>query len=150
MLASDVLPDARTTASMRAVIGCQEKRMEQLDDEIAFLECRICELQAQKTILEQRCNVNKAILAPIRRLPPEILIEIFLRCVSVQSHTELYSQISPTAAPFLFTKVCSRWRRIALSWPRLWTVCYGRPADLRHSLPFWLSHSGSVPIDVHI
>ncbi|KAF8588063.1 hypothetical protein K439DRAFT_1385101 [Ramaria rubella] len=53
-------------------------------------------------------------------------------------------------SPLLFMRVCSRWRRIAISSPCLWTICHGSSKQLCHALPLWLSNSSSLPIDVAV
>ncbi|KAK7040068.1 hypothetical protein R3P38DRAFT_3469788 [Favolaschia claudopus] len=60
-------------------------------------------------------------LSAIKRFPPEILIMIFLFCRDLDiSSNEIYTTIHPNQAPMLLTRICSRWRQIALKTPRLW------------------------------
>ncbi|KAJ7654499.1 hypothetical protein DFH06DRAFT_516006 [Mycena polygramma] len=62
-------------------------------------------------------------LAPIARLPPEILADIFVRCVPTTINT-LYTDFSWLNA----TRVTSRWRTIALECPDFWsTLLFSRP-----------------------
>lgn len=56
--------------------------------------------------------------APIRRLPPELLAQIFFESVSVGD----LDNLNPTACPLVLSHVSRRWRAIALSTPLLWTT----------------------------
>ena len=86
----------------------------------------------EKTLLEQSfqksiqvLNARRNTLAPISRLPPETLAEVF-------------SFLSPSATthPFrskwiCFSHVCRRWRETALNYPRLWScIIFSDPAPV--------------------
>ncbi|KAJ7917527.1 hypothetical protein B0H13DRAFT_323967 [Mycena leptocephala] len=59
-------------------------------------------------------------LVPIASLPPEILADIFVRCVPTSMHGDL-SWLN-------VTRVCSRWRDVALGCPDFWsTLVFSRP-----------------------
>lgn len=60
----------------------------------------------------------KRVVHPIRRLPPEILAEIFNFHVS---SLQPDSSLNPREGPWLLSQICSQWRRVALSLPRLWS-----------------------------
>jgi hypothetical protein len=68
-------------------------------------------------------TLHMALVAPIKRLPPEVLSEIFLHCIDTDS-SDLHNErdLAPRLdkAPLLLGSVCSRWRSISLSTPRLW------------------------------
>ncbi|KAJ6595071.1 hypothetical protein DFH09DRAFT_887300, partial [Mycena vulgaris] len=66
----------------------------------------------------------KGVLSPIRRIPPEILAEIFLNCRQNSRASEFYSITDPSEAPLLLGRVCSSWRVIAHGTPRLWDALY--------------------------
>ncbi|KAK7002211.1 hypothetical protein R3P38DRAFT_2557298 [Favolaschia claudopus] len=60
-------------------------------------------------------------LSSIRRFPPEILSIIFVFCRDLDvSSTGVYTTTHRKLAPMLLTRICSRWRQIALDTPRLW------------------------------
>ncbi|KAJ7140571.1 hypothetical protein C8R43DRAFT_830219, partial [Mycena crocata] len=62
----------------------------------------------------------KAIISSIRRIPPEILAEIFLFCVDPVKLRSDYSIDSPRQPPLLLCHVCALWRAVAVNTPRLW------------------------------
>jgi hypothetical protein len=62
---------------------------------------------------------NKAIISPLRRMPPEILCETFL--LTLPSRVQEAAFASVHDSPWVLTQVCSRWRAIAISTPFLWS-----------------------------
>lgn len=100
-----------------------------------------------------------ATLAPIKRLPPEILSEVFERCLdTMNSGVSLSITARNKEAPLLLARVCRSWRAIVHGTPRLWrdifvNVCDGRYSDeiRRDALPVlqtWLEHSGGLPLNL--
>lgn len=97
-----------------------------------------------------RCNIALA-PGPIRRLPPELLSEIFRYCLP------RYCQPNPASAPLLLCRISSLWRNVAHNtrnlWNRLDFTCRRKPGlkpfiQLLPSCGFpipplhnWLSHS---------
>ncbi|KIM43023.1 hypothetical protein M413DRAFT_394032, partial [Hebeloma cylindrosporum] len=83
-----------------------------------------------KRLKERRADIQKSIdtynhvLSPARRLPPDILREIFYHCLPDDHNPTM----SAKEAPVLLTRVCSTWRAIALTSPPIW-------ARLHISLP---------------
>ena len=91
-----------------------------------------------------------ALLSPVRRLPPELLGEIFELCLPRNYHKKDAHQ-----AVMLPSHVCSHWRSVALSIPRLWSkiVLYvsDRVVELRTALVIaWLSRSGGSPLSISL
>src|ERR1700733_15289970 len=65
------------------------------------------------------CNYRQmlvTLLSPIRRLPPELLGEIFRYCLPQNYHEK-----GDHKAVMLPSHVCKHWRDVALSTPTLWT-----------------------------
>ncbi|TDL16194.1 hypothetical protein BD410DRAFT_707447, partial [Rickenella mellea] len=53
---------------------------------------------------------------PIKRVPVEIISNIFIHCLPADS----YAVPVKDKAPINVSSVCNRWREIATSTPRLW------------------------------
>jgi hypothetical protein len=99
-------------------------------------------------------------LSPARRLLPDILQEIFVRCLP----TGGYSAMSRMDAPLVLGRVCREWRDIAYSTPSLWSAIHiAIPKDssyvLMHTcshatrmraIQDWLSRSGICPLYISI
>ncbi|KAJ7447302.1 hypothetical protein B0H11DRAFT_2082899 [Mycena galericulata] len=67
--------------------------------------------------------IRDRVKSPVRRIPPEILAEIFKFCVknSLLLGRD-YSIDNPRVAPLVLSHVCSLWRAIAIKTPRLWDL----------------------------
>ncbi|KAJ4466994.1 hypothetical protein J3R30DRAFT_3250423, partial [Lentinula aciculospora] len=104
----------------------------------------------QKT-LEAYIGDLRCAVSPIRRLPPEILSDIFkyvccnyvgVNCISKEKMS------LPTVA---LSHVCTRWRRIVESTPSLWTSITLKHAT-KYVSSYWLetflSTSRSSPLDL--
>ncbi|PBK93466.1 hypothetical protein ARMGADRAFT_893044, partial [Armillaria gallica] len=66
-----------------------------------------------------------ALISPVRRLPPEILAEIF-GWVLESNHWPLSLKLNK--GPWFLGRICSQWRHVVNSTPRLWTtfrIVYG-------------------------
>ncbi len=74
-------------------------------------------LDAEKKSMEDALAVYERVLAPVRRLPPEILMEIFTWTRNSQS----YHAHRMKGSPWVVSHVCKTWRAAALSCPELWT-----------------------------
>ncbi|KIM76328.1 hypothetical protein PILCRDRAFT_36243, partial [Piloderma croceum F 1598] len=87
-----------------------------LDGEITHLNAVLDGLTRKHDALQTYAHLHTALVAPIRRLPPEVLSKIFLR----YNDENNVPYIRLNKAPLLLGSMCSRWRTIALSTPRLW------------------------------
>ena len=92
------------------------------------------------------------LVSPIRKLPIEILQEIFIACLPT-AHNPVSSRWEP---PILLTQICSSWRIIAHATPQLWKSIHIRVdfpcgAD-RHSeaLQEWLTRSVAYPLNISV
>ncbi|KAJ7643760.1 hypothetical protein FB45DRAFT_999104 [Roridomyces roridus] len=90
--------------------------------ELAQLDALISQLTAQRASLQAAIDPHRALLSPIRRIPEDILREIFVFCLP--DHDAL---IEVTAAPMLLGRIYGLWRRVAYSTPRLWSSVYIPP-----------------------
>jgi len=88
----------------------------QANDDVLQIDAEIQRLQARREQVQSSIDIYNIILSPVRRLLPDILQEIFYHCTS-----QPYPILSATEAPMLLTRVCSLWRSVALSSPRIWT-----------------------------
>lgn len=97
-------------------------------------------------------------LFPINRLSPDILAEIFTFCPPRLGECSYLSTTSRLTAPLLLCNVCSSWRALAVSTPRLWQTLdlivdlYAKPTldpeFLVSGIRTWLGRSGSLPLTI--
>ncbi|KAJ7849592.1 hypothetical protein B0H13DRAFT_1573960, partial [Mycena leptocephala] len=100
------------------------------DDKLARLRAQI-ELPEQEPLeqekLEQKraslatdLSRNAAILSPLRRMPPEILSEIFTLTLPSDRAVVERGKIDLRDSPWMLTRICGRWRTVALASSSLW------------------------------
>jgi hypothetical protein len=106
-----------------------QKDLVSRSEELARLNERIRELSAQRDEIQVYIDSHKALISHPRRLPPDIVREIFIACLP----TGRNAVMSAREAPLLLCRIYSTWRTIALSTPRLW-------ASLHVSVEFVLSN----------
>ena len=112
------LNDARNHLStqqdaVRRLTGEIDGAEEELDRIVRTSRLAIEELQRERAAVEEQLMATLAYLAPIRRLPRELLAHIF---------TTIFDEY-PCCA-WVLSAVCSVWRRQVLAMPSLWSkVC---------------------------
>ncbi|KAF9003940.1 hypothetical protein BDQ17DRAFT_1355163 [Cyathus striatus] len=111
----------------------------------------------------QKSRALRSLSSPIRRVPPEILSEIFLYCLPPVR----FVRPSSREGPLLLTQVCGAWREVALSIPRLWASLEVRSDLCTSSEPtadyeqrslhnvvsmmkLWLSRAGNCSLSLSI
>jgi Leucine-rich repeat (LRR) protein len=110
---------APSIAEIRERIEREEAKMALLERQRTAEECALRETTAQKIAnweqrradLDKEIENDKGFIAPIRRLPFELLSEIFV-------------QFGAGNNPWPLTKVCRSWRTVALRSPRLWAQIF--------------------------
>ncbi|KAF7294610.1 F-box domain-containing protein [Mycena indigotica] len=86
-----------------------------------------------------------SVLAPIRKLPPEILQAIFLACLDHK----------PNVIP-ITGQICQHWRKITISTPELWSnISVGRTRFMAHEkyqdlAALFLERSSNLPLSISL
>ncbi|KAJ6463152.1 hypothetical protein C8R47DRAFT_1225269 [Mycena vitilis] len=115
----------------------------------------IPEATGERHVLAERVQRYTAVLSPIRRMPPEIMCEIFSWTLP---HTRRGTGgIVTTVAPWYLGQISTRWREIALALPSLWSSItilhrtYYSPVkpSLLPMVEAQLIRSADEPLDVH-
>jgi hypothetical protein len=123
---------------------CQLKKLE---SEITRLKALLDELEHERAPLLKK-EINRR-FPPILRLPHELSAQIFTTAFPENSRNTWRS-----ATPLVLGKVCSTWRRIAWSTPRLWnTISLRRPQYSSVHIELlgeWLERSGQCLLYIHI
>ncbi|KAF7325521.1 hypothetical protein MKEN_00401200 [Mycena kentingensis (nom. inval.)] len=128
-------------------------------DEEGALEHEIDELSIALRTLhdilsEQRreSRVLAHLLAPIRRIPAEILAEIFAACVLIERADLGGHAYASDArwAPLRLAQVSSEWRSVAFASPQLWTEPVFQAFEPDRVLQMYLTYSGALPLDVSV
>ncbi|KAI0264609.1 hypothetical protein BC834DRAFT_924502 [Gloeopeniophorella convolvens] len=144
--ASSLADARRLLDESHASLGDLDRKIEaaeaQLAQIVAESRCAIQQLQRDRTALEEKITQTRAYMSPIRRLPSELLRHIFI--INFEEY--------PCCA-WILSSVCSRWRRLALSMPKLWSKIrlVTTPNTSADTIRLWLERSGSrTPLDIEI
>ncbi|KAJ2916955.1 hypothetical protein MD484_g3457, partial [Candolleomyces efflorescens] len=95
-------------------IGDIDKGIEQLEDSLAALKA---EREANKIFIQN----HQAMVAPIKRLPPDILSTVFLACLPTVAVGSTETPMGPDHPAVVISHVCRRWRSLAFDTPLLWS-----------------------------
>jgi F-box-like len=129
-------------------ISSAQADISQLDGEIYRLQALLDGLIHKRDTLQTYTRSHTALIAPIGRLPPEILSEIFLHCRDPKKRRL-------DKVPLSLGSVCSRWRTIALSTAQLWASFaltieskYLRSDEMLAKT--WLARAGTCPLTIRL
>ncbi|KAJ6483098.1 hypothetical protein C8R45DRAFT_904414, partial [Mycena sanguinolenta] len=127
------------------------RRLAELDLAICDFGPSLSKLIKEKTEVQKRLDDYKY---PVLTLPNEIVDQIFVHFVPV------YPDAPPligTYSPNKLTKICRKWREVALATPALWRAI--QLTTERSAMPIervnqisevWLGRSGSRPLSIDI
>ncbi|KAF5353518.1 hypothetical protein D9756_008021 [Leucocoprinus leucothites] len=151
-------PTSEQTAAIKISLEQGALKLQDLEDEVSRLQDLSDKLSLEKQALTTFVDSHAALLSPSNRLPPDILQEVFYHCLPT-THNAI---MSITEAPLSLGRVCSRWRQIVYSTPKLWTSIHivasttpsikPRPVDLARmdAISSWLSRSGVLPLSISL
>lgn len=148
------VPYGADAEAIQEDIADADSELERLQDEITLAMARVRQLKNQRRPIQSYIKLREAIFAPIRQLPTEILLEIFLIASPSVS-------ITATAGfPWKLGHVCGRWRDVVLSSPILWScIDVGFPdkqisnrmgVQACNVLKLCLARSGQHPLSIHL
>ncbi|KAJ3850959.1 hypothetical protein EV368DRAFT_66155 [Lentinula lateritia] len=155
ILNTNYLPSHAQRREIESFLFGPQQELSRLETEILRVRVILDDLQSQRAEVRQYVKIHRGLLAPIRRLPVEVLTEIFVLCLS----TERYPVRSLREAPLLLTMICRHWREVTLKSPSLWNSLHiFLPHDLakeavtlrERGVDQWLTRSGSLPLSLSL
>ncbi|KAJ6568911.1 hypothetical protein B0H19DRAFT_938619, partial [Mycena capillaripes] len=120
---------------LASTISTISEQLARYENEIPRLRAQLEQAEADCAALKEHYDAVRSLLAPIRRLPSEVLVQIFRGCEdppdedpdTVEPATEdpdssLHNQMARLARQPLLTlsQVCIRWHGIVMGTPTLW------------------------------
>ncbi|KAF8193255.1 hypothetical protein K438DRAFT_1829361 [Mycena galopus ATCC 62051] len=129
----------KNASSLAEKIRAAEATLAQI---VAEAQVAIEDMLREKETLEETIVQTRAYLSPIRRLPGELLRELFMWCF--EDH--------PCCA-WVLSSVCTTWRQQALLIPRIWSKIrlFTNQSSSPDTIRLWLERSGpTVPLDIEI
>ncbi|KAJ7913904.1 hypothetical protein B0H13DRAFT_2003971 [Mycena leptocephala] len=161
-LGTNYCPKDEEVVEIKGLLILPTLRLKLLDDEIADLQQAIDELARERRGLRAYVEAHQALISPFRRLPVDLIQEIFLACMPTHRNCVM----SASEAPVLLGRICSSWRVISISTPRLWSrvhVVDPTPPDRPTSTLYeeklaqrlettktWLARSGQCPLSISL
>ncbi|KAF6763768.1 hypothetical protein DFP72DRAFT_745097, partial [Ephemerocybe angulata] len=152
-------PDAKQAHQIQAYLNAPRNELAVLDAEVDAAERALNALRTKQARLRRHIAAHEALVHPIRRIPDELLQEIFQHCLP----TRHMPTLSNRSAPILLTRVSRPWRALAFGTPTLWTSLHipiprGRSeadhialTEARHAgVAWWFSRTGHIPLSISL
>ncbi|KAJ7472641.1 hypothetical protein FB451DRAFT_1089526 [Mycena latifolia] len=152
-LHTNAVPSDAECQRIHELLAGPRREVDEITDEIERLQTLINELTGKRAHLAGFIDAHLALVSPTRRLPEDVVAEIFT--ASLPSHRN--AVMSGGESPLLLCHVCRVWRRLALLTPRLWTTLHivapdtpSKLLEIDKCIDAWLSRSGSLPLSISI
>ncbi|KAJ7267396.1 hypothetical protein C8J57DRAFT_1327614, partial [Mycena rebaudengoi] len=144
--------DAECQRILELLKGPREQSAE-LTLQIARMQQSLNDLIRKRDELQSFIDAHLALVSPVRRLPDDIVREIFVGTLP----SDRNCVFSATEPPLLLGRICQTWRATALSTPRLWASLHiaapsssPRLEQVNGMVDTWLSRSGALPLSLSI
>ena len=145
-LGTHLVPSLVEANSIRDKVSCAEEDLREVEQEIRVQDTVLNRLSCKRNELSRSIENHKALLSPVRRLPDEILAEIFMYCLLP------YGSIVNEGTLRLLAQISSRWRAVALSTQVLWSFIFvggkSTTQGCLANLTLQLERSGTHPLTV--
>ncbi|KAJ7673716.1 hypothetical protein DFH06DRAFT_1173112 [Mycena polygramma] len=154
-------PDTESGAHFRFIIASSAPDLARYDEAIHAIQETLTRLILERKALQDYSDGCCSLFAPVRRLPPEILAEIFALCRPVQLRIFDPSEDYPEDAAervsqshlLPLSQVCCSWRETVIGTPKLWgtieTVLLSNHDEEIGSLSRSIQRSASCPLTIH-
>ncbi|KAJ6524734.1 hypothetical protein DFH09DRAFT_1286319 [Mycena vulgaris] len=152
ILHTNVVPSDADCQRIRDFIAGPQRECAELTDEISRMQQLLNELTQKRDALDDFIAAHLTMVSPARRLPEDIIRDVFMACLPSHRNPFIISNDSP----LLLCQICRDWRRLALSTPRLWAAVHVVVPDepkaqvLAGLLKDWLSRSGVLPLSISV
>ncbi|KAJ7587150.1 hypothetical protein C8J56DRAFT_828037, partial [Mycena floridula] len=116
------------TEVIHSFITEAEEEVARCSDEVSRLRAIIEKVERHQNKVQNELSIHKSFIAPIRRLPPELLALVFSFFCSIDFWDKPLDKKKSRASgsifrePFILATVCSHWRSIVVSTPSIWST----------------------------
>ncbi|KAF7376874.1 hypothetical protein MSAN_00105000 [Mycena sanguinolenta] len=162
-LGTNYCPTDEELLEINALLVEPTLRLKGLDGEITKLQKAIDQLAEERSRVAAYIEAHKALISPVRRLPLDVIQELFVACLPTHRNCVM----SASEAPLLLGRVCSSWRAISLSAARLWSSLHvveplwspndPTPGSFEEKVArrleitqMWLGRSGQCPLSISL
>ncbi|GAV99461.1 20S proteasome subunit [Lentinula edodes] len=148
-------PSTGEACKIQEILQVAEPAYRNVGQNIFALENVTDRVELELRFIHQNIFLHSALLAPINRVPDEVLREIFSRCFVLAE--ESLEESDPVLVPFVLGAVNTRWRSIVKLCPLLWSAVRIYldismfPSHALSVLSVWLKRAGSTePLSLKI
>ncbi|KAK7038240.1 hypothetical protein R3P38DRAFT_540815 [Favolaschia claudopus] len=153
-LGTNYSPSDSEILQVKNLIAEPLRQLRALEAEIRQLQTTIAKLTAKREMLDAYVHPYQALISPVRRMPGEILAEVFLACLPTDRNCFMAS----SDVPILLGRICRSWRAISLATPGLWASLHIVAPPLKHksaaprlqAVDTWLARSGQMPLSLSL
>ncbi|KAJ7647847.1 hypothetical protein FB45DRAFT_998768 [Roridomyces roridus] len=167
LLRSNDSPSAFQVAHCRSISTSLPAELERYDDEILRLNAALFRAESERAAVQDYSRLCDAVMSPVRRLPAEILVDIFgyfttalhwpwlefPRSDSIEEEMRRVANVELLRV----AQVCPRWHQLVMGTPSLWScieldLCQWTAPDSRLLLLLKtvLDRGESFPLDLGI
>ena len=131
-------------------------RLKELSTQLQLLDEQSTKIRNEQSAILLFISKHRGLISQIRKLPIDILQEIFIACLP----TDYNPDMSRRQPPILLTQICSSWRNVAHATPQLWksividVPCNSPSMTMEHIERFseaiqeWLTKSADFPLHI--
>ncbi|KAJ6583959.1 hypothetical protein DFH09DRAFT_1028804 [Mycena vulgaris] len=151
-LLTNYAPSDEEVCEIRALLVEPVDELARIDAQIDETEAALAQLRVKRQGLQAEIDSYRALTSVVRRVPQDILQEIFLCCLERHWTTS----VGTRRAPLLLGFICSYWRSVAHNMPSLWSGLHARWGmtaghfSQPEHIDAWLSRAGSCPLSISI
>ncbi|KAJ7253516.1 hypothetical protein C8J57DRAFT_1237322 [Mycena rebaudengoi] len=151
MLNTNVIPDDVECQQIRDFVD-PRKKAAQLAEQIVRMQKVLDDLARKCDDLTKFIDAHLALVSPARRLPDDVVREIFMASLPKNRNCA----ISAKDSPLLLCTICQSWRNLALSTPRMWASIHivaplnDKIERMINTVHAWLSRSGALPLSISL
>ncbi|KAJ7253541.1 hypothetical protein C8J57DRAFT_1187214 [Mycena rebaudengoi] len=152
MLNTNIIPDDAECQQIRDFLVDPCKEAAHLAEQIARMQKALEELTRKRDDLTEFIDAHLALVSPARRLPDDVVREIFVASLPANRNCAISAQESP----LLLCTICQSWRSFALSTPRIWTSIHivspsnNKTERMINTVHAWLARSGVLPLSISL
>ncbi|KAJ3522305.1 hypothetical protein NMY22_g11949 [Coprinellus aureogranulatus] len=158
LIACNYVPTEQEAGVISQLLIEPTKELAKMDDRIQDMKRQLDKAQASRDRLWNSVMGHRGMISCARRIPDDILREIFVETLP----TTYLPTVNANQSPTVLTHICGRWRKVALSTPHLWSGIHVKLPDpsggggytkddrdrkVSH-IGEWISRAHAIPITI--
>ncbi|KAJ7036290.1 hypothetical protein C8F04DRAFT_1095997 [Mycena alexandri] len=150
ILRSNYLPPDSIIVDARREMAVAETGIALVEEKISDMKRVLDQLHQRRQSLRDYIADHRRVIAPIRRLPTELLAKIFSHCVEGRA----YDWDPATNVEWILVQVSRAWRALSISTPQIWSrirmtsASTPKNIDLKAVLLLQLERSAHSPLTI--